>query len=116
MKHSPEPWSWTEDRPGCRDKNALVDANGEKVINPVSGWDRTNLGIKVKEVDARLIIAAPKLLALHKNDIDMLHAIRVLSVDSKDYGYISEEIEAMVKRKWDLIKEIENSTRSDKAG
>lgn len=115
MTHSPEPWSWTEDRPGCKDKNALVDGDGKKILRPVSGWDRTDLGLKIEPADMGLITAAPKLLAQHKNDIDMLQAIDVMCVDSKDYEIITGEIQAMIRRKLVLIQGIESQAQSDKA-
>lgn len=52
-KHSPGPWSWGDGRGG----EILLDSNGTAVLVEVQGFCRS-------EADARLIAAAPKMLAL----------------------------------------------------
>lgn len=42
----PAPWKWEQDFRGARDKNGLVDANGENVLMPVSGWDSCDAGLR----------------------------------------------------------------------
>ena len=43
IAHTPGPWKWDTD---SNDKDNLVGANGIKVLSPVSGMDRADLGIR----------------------------------------------------------------------
>ncbi len=63
-EHSPGPWRWSDERAHVDDQPALMDASGERVC-----WfgDSTQYyptaGEPPSQADARLIEAAPELLA-----------------------------------------------------
>ena len=66
-KHTPGPWTWLPT--DAKDRDVLVGAAGKKVLWPVSGWDKADLGIRTGawgceevEANAALIAAAPDLL------------------------------------------------------
>jgi hypothetical protein len=40
------PWRWVEEFPGAADKEAIVNDDGVRVLHPVSGWDRGDLGLR----------------------------------------------------------------------
>ncbi len=81
--HTPGPWRWVGTG---RDKDKLVAANGEDVLTPVMGWDKSNLGIRIgnwqwhwemgtdpveaertSKANALLVAAAPEILAKLKD-------------------------------------------------
>lgn len=72
-KHSPGPWRWDEG--GIAYGTVLRDANDGEVLQ---GYDDGNDGryvrgkVDVSEADARLIAAAPELLALVRRMADPL--------------------------------------------
>ena len=83
-QHTPGPWHWTQDFPNAVDKNELVSDKGVKVLTPITGLDRHDIGIRTgpthdarpgygdgeTEANARLIAAAPDMYEALKEILD----------------------------------------------
>ncbi len=95
MSHTPGPWTT---RP---------TSSGGMLVQ--RGKDGQSLQVYPK-ADAYLIAVAPEMLANIKQDIDLLGAIDILAVDSKDWDHIRGQIDAMIKEKNALIAKAESPT------
>ena len=54
---------------------------------------------------ARLLAAAPQMANNIRKDLDLLGAIEMLAVDSKDWDHIVGQLDAMLKEKRELLKQ-----------
>ena len=59
-EHTPTPWHWEEEPAGAVDKEALVSADGTRVLWPVTGWDRGDVGIRTGDWPKKGEDALPK--------------------------------------------------------
>ena len=111
MGYTKGPWHWEEDFPGAVDKNELVNGDGDIVLQPVTGWDHCDKGIRTSgqdggvpgtateetQANARLIAAAPELLeALRDMQIHWHHMIGAIS-DTEFHALNAKAIEAIAK-------------------
>lgn len=53
---------------------------------------------------AQLLAAAPEMAENLRKDLDLLQAIETLAVDSKDWDHITNQLDAMMKEKREILK------------
>lgn len=87
QKTSPGPWKWDEE-------NRLLDANGAFVIGQEPGrMGDTDDIVVARPADARLIAAAPQLLALARTAARYLGAFRRIEAESAFH----DDVRALLK-------------------
>lgn len=99
--HSPGPWKWDVDKRRPWSTPVLLDANGREVVG--ASGEGVQQDVDVGDDDARLIAAAPELLAMLKRVLalaDTLHDAIEFAPSSDRTGYLDakDDAEALVRR------------------